>query len=93
MNNKKRECCTKIPHFGSTLSGTDMEDGVHPKPHYTCTKSVWMEEGVEFYDTNFLVSECHPTRMFGTRVLSVSEGMSYNVLQMQKNKATRHRCL
>ena len=85
--------CTKIPHFGSTLSGTDIEDSVYPKPHYTCTKSVWMEEGAEFYDTNFRVSECHPTRMFGTRVLSVSEGMSNNVLQVQKNKATRHRCL
>ena len=70
-----------------------MEDGVHPKPQYTCTKSAWMEAGAEFYDTNLRVLECHPTRMFGTRVLSVSEGMSNNVLQVQKNKATRHRCL
>ena len=51
------EWCTKIPHFRSTQSGTDIEDGVHPKPHYTCTKSVWMEEGAEFYDTNFRISE------------------------------------
>ena len=63
-----------------------MKDGIHPKPHYTCTRSVWIEEGAEFYDTNFGVSECHPTRMFGTRILSVSEGMSNNVLQVQKKQ-------
>jgi len=55
-----------------------MEDGIHPQAHDNGTRPVWMEGGTKFCDPSTDVSQYHPTRMFGTSVVPVSEGQSFN---------------